>query len=103
EVAVAAALASLPAAARAQIDSVELVRVMASALAEIRQEFPFGRVVLDRAVIDTSKRLAPPLMSGREHSRPEDWARRERVQTVTSELAAPECNTLRTMCRLQSD
>src|SRR5688572_28345836 len=96
-VAVAAGLMSLPAAARAQIDSVELVPVMAAALGEIRQEFPFGRVVLDRVVADTAKRLAPPLMSRREHNVPEEWARRERVETVPTELAAPECNTLLTL------
>ena len=76
---------------------------MAAAIGEIRLEFPFGRVVLDRVVADTGKRLAPPLMSRREHRAPEDWARRERVETVPTELASPECNTLRTQCQLQQD
>jgi hypothetical protein len=84
-------------------DSLLIGPVMQAALGEIRLEFPFGRVVVDRVVADTGKRLLPPLMSRREHPRPEDWAKPERVETVATELTSPECNFMRTQCRLQGD
>ncbi|HKS07419.1 MAG TPA: hypothetical protein VJR92_14025 [Gemmatimonadaceae bacterium] len=95
---------SRPVAPPSQIsDSLLIGPVMQAALGEIRMEFPFGRVVLDRVVADTGKRLLPPLMSRREHPRPEDWAKRERIETAATELTSPECNVMRTQCRLQGD
>ena len=85
------------------IDSLAIVPVMRTAIVELQNEFPAGRVVLDRVVADTSKRLAPPVVSRREHVAPEEWVRREWVEAAPTELAAPECNILKTQCRLQGD
>jgi hypothetical protein len=77
--------------------------VLAAAVDEVRREFPFGRVIVDRVVADTSMRLAPPIASRREHIRPEDWARQPSVEVVPTEGTVPVCNVLRTECRLPAD
>jgi hypothetical protein len=83
--------------------TIDAAPILAAALADVRREFAFGRVVLDRVVADTTKRLAPPLVSKREHKAPEGWAKVNEVETVPTELAEPVCNVLKTECRLQSD
>jgi hypothetical protein len=81
-------------------DSLEIPKVMSAALGTIRAAFPFGRVLLDRTVIDTTKRLAPPLMSGREHPLPEDWAKPNEVEAVQTSYIQASCRSGNVDCAL---
>jgi hypothetical protein len=95
----ALALSAAPAAAQ-YTDSPDIARVMSAVVGAIREEFTFDRVVLDRVVIDTTKRLMPPLMSGREHRFPEDWAKTNRVEVVQSDMTSPVCRSGNVDCAL---
>ncbi|HYV97268.1 MAG TPA: hypothetical protein VE967_07455 [Gemmatimonadaceae bacterium] len=89
-------------AARAQTaaDSAEFVNVLAAAFEEVHSMYPFGRVLVERTVIDTTKRSAPPLMSGRTHPVPERWARGVEVELVTPEMTSPVCHSGTVDCDL---
>ena len=99
--AVAAALAVTAAPARAQIpDSAQFIPILAAALGAIRDDFPFGHAVVDRVVIDTTKRLAPPLLSRREHRDAAIWAKAGRAEAINTELARPTCRSMNNDCDL---
>jgi hypothetical protein len=97
----ASAQAASTQAASAQVsDSTEVTPVMKLVLATIRDEFPFGRVLVDRVVADTTRRLAPPLMSGKTHKLPELWATPNRAEIVQTEMLAPQCRAGNVDCTL---
>lgn len=86
------ALAVVAVSAHAQVaDSSQFIPVLSAALGAIRDGFPFGNVVLDRVVLDTTKRLAPPLVSRREHPDADLWAKPNRVEAINTEMAHPTC------------
>ena len=74
--------------------------ILSATLAEVRGDFPIGRVYLDRVVVDTTRRMAPPLINRREHKFPQDWAAPNGVQTVQTDMATPVCNAGYIECRL---
>ena len=84
------------------VDTLEVTAVLSSALGTIRDEFMGGRAVVDRVVIDTTRRMAPPLLTGREHPYPERWARANRAEAVTSNVTRP-CSAGRSDCMLDDD
>jgi hypothetical protein len=83
-------------------ESSDVPAVLSATLAEVRGDFPIGRVYLDRVVVDTSRRLAPPLVNRREHKFPQDWAAPNGVMTVNTDAAALVCNPGYIDCRLPS-
>ena len=86
--------------ARAQVpDSSQFLPVLSAALAAIRDEYGFGRVYVDRVVIDTTKRLAPPLFSRREHKDVDVWAKANGAESINTELAFPTCRTVNADCQ----
>ena len=91
-------IASAPLAQSA--DSSDFHAILSATLAEVRGDFPIGRVYLDRVVVDTTRRLAPPLISRREHKFPQDGAAPNGVMTVQTDLATPVCNPGYIDCRL---
>jgi len=96
------ALALAVAAAPAQgqlVDSAQFVPILSAALGAVREEFPFGVVVVDRVVIDTTKRLAPPLLSRREHKDAEIWTKANRAESINTEMAHPTCRSLNADCQ----
>ena len=97
------ALAATASVAGAQPDSTQIPALLCATLGVVREQWPLGRVVLDRVAIDTTKRLAPDLLSRREHRNPEDWARAHRVEAVQSELAQPVCQLGSTQCAMRED
>jgi hypothetical protein len=97
-----AALAGIVSAPLAQgPDSLDIPAVLSAALAEVRGDFPIGRVYLDRVVVDTTRRMAPPLIKRREHKFPQDWAAPNGVMTVDTD-AATVCTPGYIDCRLPS-
>ena len=97
-----AALAGIGGAPLAQgPDSLDIPAVLSAALGEVRGDFPIGRVYLDRVVVDTTRRMAPPLIKRREHKLPQDWAAPNGVMTVNTD-AATVCNPGYIECRLPS-
>lgn len=74
--------------------------ILSATLAEVRADFPIGRVYLDRVIVDTARRLAPPLANHREHKFPQDWAAPNGVQTVQTDVATPQCTPGYIECRL---
>jgi hypothetical protein len=91
----------VPVTARAQVsDSLEIPGVLSAALADVRADFPIGRVYLDRVVADTTRRLLPPLIKRREHRFPQDWAAPNGVITVQTEVATPDCSPGYLHCRM---
>lgn len=95
-----ASLAVAAAPARAQVsDSSQFIPVLSAALGAIRNEFGFGRVYVDRVVIDTTKRLAPPVFNHREHKDVDIWAKANRAESVNTEIAHPTCTTPNADCQ----
>jgi hypothetical protein len=100
-VATFAALAGGAGVMRAQGgESPEAPAVLSAALGEVKGDFPIGRVYLDRVVVDTTRRLAPPLINRREHRFPQDWAAPNGVMTVDTDVATPVCTPGYIDCRL---
>jgi len=98
----AAAVFALPASAQ-RADGADSVRIHAAALATIRHEFPSGRIVLDRVQIDTTTRLAKPLLSKREHRDPELWVAGLGIEIAQTEYVTPLCSDGILDCRLPDD
>jgi len=97
----AVSLFGMLATAEAQVsDPAEYGELFSAAMAGIRTEFPFGRVVFDRVIADTTKRLAPPVLSRKEHSAPEEWARQYRVEVVSTDLTRIICEDGSFFCHL---
>jgi hypothetical protein len=92
------ALAAVPAQAQL-VDSAQFAPILSAALGAIRDEFAFGVVVVDRVVIDTTKRLAPPLLSRREHKDAELWAKANRAESINTEMAHPTCRSMNADCQ----
>jgi hypothetical protein len=80
-------------------DSLDIPAVLSAALGEVRGDFPIGRVYLDRVIVDTTRRMAPPLIKRREHRFPQDWAAPNGVMTVDTDAAAV-CTPGYIECRL---
>jgi hypothetical protein len=100
-VALFTALGAAGSAPMAQVsDNPDFPAILSAALAEVRGDFPIGRVYLDRVVVDTSRRMAPPLINRREHKFPQDWAAPNGVMTVQTDVATPVCNPGYIDCRL---
>ena len=98
-----AAVAGIGAAPLAQgPDSLDSPAILSATLGEIRGDFPIGRVYLDRVVVDTTRRMAPPLIKRREHKLPQGWAAPNGVQTVNTDVATPVCTHGYIDCRLPS-
>jgi hypothetical protein len=98
-----AALAGMGSAPLAQgPDSLDISAVLSATLGEVRGDFPIGRVYLDRVIVDTTRRMAPPLVNRREHKLPQDWAAPNGVMTVDTDVATPMCNPGYIQCRLPS-
>jgi hypothetical protein len=95
----AAAVVTLPAIAQ-RADGADSVRIHAAALATIRHEFPSGRIVLDRVQVDTTTRLAKPLLSKREHRDPELWVAGLGIEVAQTEYVTPVCSDGILDCRL---
>lgn len=57
--------------------------VFSLVLDQLRHESASGRVIFDRLILDTTRRLAPPKLQLREHNAPEAWAKRLGAQVVT--------------------
>jgi hypothetical protein len=81
-------------------DSTDFPAILSATLGEVRGDFPIGRVYLDRVVVDTTRRLAPPLINRREHKFPQDWAAPNGVMTVQTDVATPVCTPGYIQCRL---
>jgi hypothetical protein len=59
------------------------IAVFSLVLDQLRHESASGRVIFDRLILDTARRLAPPALALREHHEPEVWAKRLGAQVVT--------------------
>jgi hypothetical protein len=94
-----AVAAPMPALAQ-QTDLTDTVEIQAAALAAVRHEFPVGRIVLDRVIVDTSSRMALPLASQREHRAPEAWTKGLGIETANSEYLRKICLDGIIGCRL---
>jgi hypothetical protein len=81
----------------------ERVSVLSTALATIRAEAPDGRFVVDRTIVDTTKRSGAPLISGIQHREPERWATPNRAETVETRTIQPVCDVGVISCHLPGD